>query len=280
MTAGPSPNSPSGSMQDWVEQEIAATVAAYQHRADVSTAWKTPLVAYANAHDALFPRLKEIIRPTHATPVELLDSAQSVITYFLPFDEGVPRSNRPGRYASDDWAVAYVETNALIRTVNEQLAEGLRARGHASVVLPPTHNFDKQSLLSDWSHKHVAYIAGLGQFGLHQMLITAAGSCGRLGSLVTNARLESTPRRTQPACLYTYDQSCTACVKLCPSGALTEHGFDRQACYSLCLENADKNRQHGLADVCGKCLSVVPCSFIDPVARKLAKAQAGSSSPP
>jgi epoxyqueuosine reductase QueG len=267
-------------MKDRIEQEIADIVVAHQRRADVRTAWKTPLVAYASAHDPLFPRLKEIIRPTHATPAELLNSAQTVITYFLPLDEGVPRGNRPGHYASEAWAVAYIETNTLIRTVNDQLAQGLQARGYASVVLPPTHNFDEQSLLSDWSHKHVAYIAGLGQFGLHQMLITAAGSCGRLGSLVTSARLEPTPRHTQPACLYTHDRSCTACVKLCPSGALTEHGFDRHACYGLCLENADKNRQHSLADVCGKCLSVVPCSFIDPVARKLAKAQAGATSQP
>jgi epoxyqueuosine reductase QueG len=264
-------------MQAWIEPALAEVVTAYQRRAGVRTAWKTPLVAYANAHDALFPQLKEIIRPTHATPIELLDSAQTVITYFLPFDESVPRGNQPGRYASEAWAAAYVETNALIRTVNDQLAQGLRARGYASVVLPPTHNFDTQSLLSDWSHKHVAFIAGLGQFGLHRMLITAAGSCGRLGSLVTSACLEPTPRSAQPACLYTFDQSCTVCVKNCPSGALTERGFDRHACYALCQENADKNRQHGLADVCGKCLSVVPCSFIDPVARRLAKGPAASA---
>jgi epoxyqueuosine reductase QueG len=261
-------------MQAWIEQEIAAAVAAGQGS---RAAWKAPLVAYADAHDPIFAQLKEIIRPTHATPGELLASAQTVITYFLPFDEGVPRSNRPGRYASEAWAVAYVETNTLIRAINDRLAQGLKARGFASVVLPPTHNFDAQSLLSDWSHKHAAYIAGLGQFGLHQMLITAAGSCGRLGSLVTSARLEPTPRSPQPACLYKYDQSCTVCVNRCPNGALTESGYDRHTCYALCLENADKNQQLGLADVCGKCLSVVPCSFIDPVARRLAKTNASPS---
>ena len=258
-------------MQAWIEQEIAETVTACQHSNGCRTAWKAPRVAYADAHDPLFPRLKDLIRPTHATPVELLESAQTVITYFLPFDESVPRSNQPGHYASEAWAVAYVETNQLIRTVNDRLAQGLRARRYASVALPPTHNFDAQSLLSDWSHKHVAYIAGLGQFGLHQMLITAAGSCGRLGSLVTSARLEPTPRSTQPACLYTYDRSCAACVKRCPSGALTEQGFDRHTCYALCLQNADEYQRLGLADVCGKCLSVVPCSFTDPVARRVAK---------
>jgi hypothetical protein len=41
-----------------------------------------------------------------------------------------------------------------------------------SVILPPTHNFDEKKLISDWSHKHIGFIAGLGKFGLHQMLIT------------------------------------------------------------------------------------------------------------
>jgi epoxyqueuosine reductase QueG len=245
-------------MQAWIEQEVAETVAACQRRAGCRTVWKTPRIAYADAHDAFFPRLKEVIRPTHATPVELLDSAQTVIAYFLPFGESVPRGNQPGRYASEAWAVAYVETNQLIRVVNDRLAQGLQARAYASVVLPPTHNFDAHSLLSDWSHKHVAYIAGLGQFRLHQMLITAAGSCRRLGSLVTSARLEPTPRRAQPACLYPYDRSCAACVKRCPSGALRERACDRHACYALCLQNAEQYQRYGLADVCSKCVSAVP----------------------
>jgi epoxyqueuosine reductase QueG len=252
-----------------IEQLIADTVTDYARRPGVRTAWKAPLVAYAEAHDPLFAHMKQVVRSTHATPTELLATAQTVITYFLPFDESVPRSNQPEPYASEPWAVAYVETNALIRTLNARLAEALESQGYTSVVLPPTHNFDTESLLSDWSHKHVAYIAGLGQFGLHRMLITRRGSCGRLGSLVTSARFEPTPRSTQPACLHTFNRSCLTCVRRCPNGALTETQYDRHACYARCLENDQRQQQLGLADVCGKCLSVVPCSFIDPVAALL-----------
>jgi len=262
------------SLQELVEQKIAGVAAEYARRPGVHTAWKPPLVAYADAHDPLFAQLKEVIRPSHATPTELLPAAQTVITFFLPFVESVARGNREEQYASEAWAVAYVETNDLIRTISARLAEVLEAQGWAAAVLPPTHNFDTQSLMSDWSHKHVAYVAGLGQFGLHRMLITRQGSCGRLGSLVTSARLAPTPRSTQAACLYTHNRSCTACLQRCPAGALAEDGFDRQACYALCLQNADRNRQRGLADVCGKCVSVVPCSFRDPVAALLEKASA------
>jgi epoxyqueuosine reductase QueG len=258
-------------MKDWIEQEIADAVAEAQAREGSVTRWRTPLVAYASADDPLFPQLKQIVRATHATPQELLPGARSVIAWFLPFAREVPRSNRPNRLSSEPWAVAYVETNALIREVSQRLADGLRARGFDGAVLPPTHNFDKAMLMSDWSHKHVAYIAGLGRFGIHRMLITAAGSAGRLGSLVTTAPLEATPRPSQPSCLYTLDGSCTACIDLCPVGALTPDSYDRQACYALCLENADTHAGHGLADVCGKCVSVVPCTYIDPVARKFGR---------
>jgi epoxyqueuosine reductase QueG len=256
-------------MKAWIHQTILDTIALFGQTPGVRTAWKDPLVAYADAADLLFMRLKEVVTPTHATPQELLSGAQTVIVYFLPFDESVGRSNRGDLPASLDWAKAYIETNQLIVAVNRRLAEGLEQQGYASVVLPPTHNFDQKELVSEWSHKHIGYIAGLGKFGLHRMLITENGCSGRLGSLVTRARLSPTPRSPEEACLYNYDKSCVACVKRCPVGALTESGYDRHACYAVCLQNAKTYESEGLADVCGKCASVVPCSFQDPVARVL-----------
>ena len=55
------------------------------------------------------------------------------------------------------------------------------------------------------------------------------------------------------------------------NGALTEDVYDRQKCYELLLENADIYEEEGLADVCGKCTSVVPCSFMNPVAKVASK---------
>ena len=266
-------------MKHWIEQEIASAVAGAEVAGPTGTRWRAPLVRYASAHDPLFGELKRIVRPTHATPQDLVDGAESVIVWFLPFEREIPRGNRPGRYASDGWTDAYVETNGLVRSIAQRLADGLAERGHRSAVLPPTHNFDTETLMSDWSHKHVGYIAGMGQFGLHQMLITPAGSAGRLGSLPTTAVLEPSPRSLRPARLWTLDQSCTACVDYCPVSALSLDGrFDRHACWNFCLENKDHN---GRADACGKCLSVVPCTYLDPVGAKLGRAgvQAGAPVP-
>jgi len=259
-------------MKEWIQQEIIKAINLYRSNPSISTNWRQPIIGYADVQDELFLKLKEVISPSHYTPTELLDTARTVVTYFLPFDERIPRSNPHGYYASREWEVAYVETNQLIRTINQHLAQALEAKGYKSVVLPPTHNFDEEKLISDWSHKHIAYISGLGKFGLHHMLITSEGSSGRLGSLITEAPIEPTPRSSaEEGCLYNHNKTCLVCVKRCPSGALTENGFDRHKCYALLLENAEKNKDLGLADACGKCISMVPCSFTDPVKKLLQK---------
>jgi epoxyqueuosine reductase QueG len=242
----------------------------------VHTAWKRPLIAFANAQDPLFEQLKRIIGPSHHTPRELLPGAETVIAYFVPFRERIAESNRHDGPASHDWARAYTETNTLIETINRRIIEALERDGYATVAPPPTRNFDKQTLVSDWSHKHVAYIAGLGTFGLHRMLITASGCAGRLGTLVTNGYAAPTTRYTHEACLHKHNGSCTACVKRCTFGALTVDAFDRRACYRVCRDNSSLFPDAGHADVCGKCATAVPCSFTDPVARLMPMANSDS----
>ena len=76
--------------------------------------------------------------------------------------------------------------------------------------------------MSDWSHKHVAYIAGLGSFGRHHMLITDKGCCGRIGSVVTDAAIPATPRSDRERCLFKADGSCGKCLERCPILALKD----------------------------------------------------------
>jgi hypothetical protein len=43
-----------------------------------------------------------------------------------------------------------------------------------------------------------------------------------------------------------------------------DNGFNRHACYAQCLCNAERYQELGLADVCGKCLINLPCSYQSP----------------
>jgi epoxyqueuosine reductase QueG len=208
-----------------------------------------------------------MISSEHLLPSEILENSKSVIVYFIPFKKDIVRSNSKGICSSKEWAEAYVLTTQMIVKLNRFLSEKIQKMGFKMAEIPPTHNFDKDKLISNWSHKHVAYIAGLGKFGLRKMIITEKGCCGRLGSIVTDLKLKPTNRPDNEFCLYFHDKSCIKCVEKCPFGALGINKFDRKKCYQICLSNAELHSKMGYADVCGKCLSIVPCSLRNPVIR-------------
>jgi len=250
-------------VESLIRETICQLTASKKHSEE--TGWKEPLVAYASADDPLFAALKKRISPTHALPQDFLPEAQTVITYFLPFKDDVVESNIAGHFSSRTWAVAYLETNRLIGVINQHLQEQLIAQGYRAAYVPAIHNFDKKTLLSDWSHRSAAYIAGLGTFGLNHMLITKSGCCGRVGSLVTDFEFEPTPRPSKEYCLHRAGGSCGCCVQKCVNTALGTDGLDKHKCYEMCLINAARfNNLESTADICGKCLAGVPCSVAAP----------------
>jgi epoxyqueuosine reductase QueG len=163
-----------------------------------------------------------------------------------------------------------VQTNELIGRLSNALSDLLRKHGFASALTPATHNFDEERLVARWSHKHLGYLVGLGRFGLHSMLITPSGCCGRLGSLVTEAELGDHPLiEADEACLLRAGEECGRCVGACPVEAVRGNGFDRKRCWERLKEN--RHTLDYLLDlpetthVCGKCAALMPCSFGNPV---------------
>lgn len=255
-------------MRNRIGNFVKRFVAEYPHQKGTHTRWKEPLIACAEAGDELFAQLKEVVSPTHALPGDFLPGARTVIAYFLPFEDTVPESNIAGFASSKTWAVAYIETNKLILDLNTELHRFLGESDYRSAILPATHNFEPDKLISNWSHRHAAYIAGLGKFGLNNMLITARGCCGRVGTLVTDLLLEPTPREEREYCLYKLKQKCARCAARCVNGALAADRYDRRKCYEMCRHNAALYPEIGLADVCGKCLVGLPCSTSIPGDRR------------
>jgi len=223
--------------------------------------WRKPIVSFCSADEV--EKLRKIV-PNHAIPEELLKSARSVIVYFIPFTKDVVISNVNGLRPSRDWALAYVKTNELILNLNSYLAEKLENLGFKCYSVKPTHNFSEETLMSDWSHKHVAYLAGLGTFGHHTMLITEKGCCGRIGSLITTAEFNYNEPLKEEFCLYKRGEKCLKCVERCVFGALTKDGLDKRKCYDILLENDRYFADLPIADVCGKCACGVPCSLRKP----------------
>ena len=233
--------------------------------------WKTPLVTAAPV-DARFDRLPAIAAPDHLHPRDLLPTARSVVVFFIPFRNRLPRANREGERPCRDWGRAYVDTNLLIGRVSAEIAQRLEDGGHRCGLTPATANFSEETLTARWSHKHLGFLTGIGRFGTHCMLITPAGCAGRLGSLVTEAALGDHPLiETAEACLLKAGRRCGRCIRACPVAALDPATFHRRRCWERLLENRAVLTE--FADlpldtqVCGKCAAVMPCSYANPVRR-------------
>lgn len=252
-------------MKDRLETTIRDFIRNYSGIKDVQTKWKEPLIAYADAEDSMFYDLKEIVSPSHALPNDLLPEAKTVVAYFIPFDDDVVKSNIEGKECSKKWGQAYIETNKLILDLNTYINGELEKLGYKSNIIPATHNFDEIKLISDWSHRHAAFIAGLGSFGINNMLITDRGTCGRVGTFITDLKIEPTKRKNIENCLYKRSNICKKCIDRCVNDALKVDSFDRHKCYEMCLYNDKFHSDMGLVDVCGKCLVGVPCATSNPV---------------
>jgi epoxyqueuosine reductase QueG len=262
-------------MRETIRAEIGAFVARYQEQHGTETSWRAPLVGFASASDPLFLQFKSVVSPTHSLPGELLPGARTVIAFFIPFEPSVAQSNVEGMLASREWAMAYVETNDLIAAVCSHMKGFIESKGHSVFVTPPTHNFDTERLVSNWSHRHIAFAAGLGGFGLNNMLITRRGCCGRFGSFLTTLDVAPDGRASAEACLHRAGRFCARCVERCVNGALLPERFDRKLCYSMCLENGAAFLELGKANVCGKCVVGLPCSFTNPVGPSPPRGRAG-----
>lgn len=229
---------------------------------DGMTIYDAPLVSIAAADDPLFARLKEpeVVGPHYLAPAEWLPGARSVISYFLPFTEAVRSSNRQPGLPSSEWVSARIDGEAFNVSARKMLVamvERLGGQGIAPAIDP---RFEVQPVTSNWSERHVGYVAGLGTFGLHRHLITARGSAGRIGSVVTTLALAPTLRSYEDPyenCLWFRDGSCGICLDRCPTGALTEAGKDKYICKHYLEETvwAIFKPRYG----CAKCQVAVPC---------------------
>ncbi len=246
-----------------------------------ATAYREPVFGYAKADDHAWRELRDSHVPGHVLPSEMLAGARSVAVFFLPFARNVVLANARAGVCADEWAMAYVETNALLASMCAAIQSRLEAAGIRASWQQPTHNYDPALLRSTWSHKSVAVIAGIGAIGLHQMLITASGCAGRVSSIVLDADVCSDlshdrgferpagaghdPAEATRAryCGFFAEKPCTTCIRRCPVSAISENGVDKEACQRHLNEVsayfAGKGTVPGKADVCGKC-ATGPCA--------------------
>ena len=180
----------------------------------------------------------------------------------------------------DVWEV-HREDQYILAAVPPAQYQWLQDLGYQAVV-PDTALLKITQLpngpASNWSEKHIAYAAGLGTFGLCSGLITPRGITIHCASVVTDLALPASPRiyKSHVAnCSFYRDGSCRRCIERCPSGAITERGYDKIKCRDYhfrelpeILKRSGREGYVGRDPSCGLCQTKVPCeSRIPPVNR-------------
>ncbi|MGI6666292.1 MAG: epoxyqueuosine reductase [Bacillota bacterium] len=229
-----------------------------------------PLVGIADAHDPYFPKFTrpEVIGDVFRVPADWLDGAASVVSFFLPFGKGVRESNRTSGLPSPEWLHARFKGEDLNNDAKRFVVSLIHAEGYRAVAPTLDSRFVQTAdFRSSWSERHVAFVAGLGTFGLSRGLITSKGMAGRFGSIVTDLEIAPTPRSySNPFeyCLFLSGKApCRACVERCPVQAISERGKEHPPCSDY-LRREDlvqdvKSRFGYRYLACGKCQTGVPC---------------------
>lgn len=277
--------SKSNNIKNTINTLITDYVRNYHLKNDIATKWGTPLVGYANANHPYIQNLPKLISASHDLPQNILDNPKIILVYYIPFTKELARTNRnEQQLSSPDWARAYEETNKMFTKLNSYLIQVLSEYGYNAATSSKASTYDRLNLISDWSYRHLAYVAGLGTFGLNNMLITKYGCCGRYNAIVTNLDIEADRPLTTELCLFKKNGTCGVCITKCPAKALKindtgELTYDRKKCYAVLRKNAEIYNQFGSSytsdmptlssttsnvggsEVCGKCITHSPCAF-------------------
>jgi len=226
--------------------DLSLTDQLKRHLLDISHDAALVGVASADRFDAA---------PKGHRPDDFVPDAQSVVVVALPIVFGLMRwheymadSDRVkavDTYVDADgneqkWSPRtlvrkHIERRCCYEVINNELqalsmygAMFLERAGYTSTYIPTTYgmtlswpgnykwDFPKPPKgTGPFSHKHAAVAAGIGRFGMNNLLLTPQyGPRQRLVSLISTAPLDADPPIDEPICL---GQECSLCVEECPA---------------------------------------------------------------
>lgn len=261
-------------LKQFIIQEVVRFVETANQDAVPNNLWKAPLVGFADVGHPAIRNLKQTAGKHHQMPEDIMEDAAVVLVYFVPFQDFLSKENKGKGLATKDWARAYETTNAMFTKLNQHLITVIREQGFFAKEASEAQIFYRDEVISHWSFRHFAYAAGLGTFGLNNMLITEQGCAGRINGIVTNLNVPPDQPQQEEACLFKRNGSCGLCVQACPAKAITAQAYDRRKCYAQCLKNARIHTGLGSSysqgdedvgsEVCGKCVAGMPCALKRP----------------
>lgn len=191
--------------------------------------------------------------PEEFRPSAIYPEARSVVVVGLPITLPVLETSPSIHYFQ-----LYKTVNELLDQATYHLSNLLGEHGHPSMFIP-RDGYGHISLMMEralvfFSHRHAALLAGLGTFGVSNMVLTREyGPRVRFASVLTAAELPPDPMMEENLCT-----RCMRCVDICPVKALSEEDYPKgltrkEACAARAVDLGSK-----YASPCGFCIKVCP----------------------
>ncbi|MDD1744004.1 MAG: 4Fe-4S binding protein [Methanomassiliicoccales archaeon] len=186
-------------------------------------------------------------------PRSIFPEARSVVVIGLPITLPILETS-PSIFYHE----LYKNVNSLLDQYTYRLALYLSEKGFPSLYIP-RDGYGHISLLKDrplafFSHRHAAYLAGLGSFGVSNMILTRKyGPRVRFGALFTSAKLPGDPLLDEQLCI-----RCMRCVKICPVGALERKDYPEGLADKRACTERNEILSERFVSPCGFCIKVCP----------------------
>ncbi len=153
----------------------------------------------------------------------------------------------------------YKTVNILLDTMAYKISNFITAKGYPSIYIPRDGYGDIDVLLKKplafFSHKHAAYLAGLGTFGENNVLLTKKyGPRVRFTSIFTSLEIEGDPISNEDLCIH-----CKRCIDHCPVNAIeTIEGQVIKPMDKIKCATRSKKLRKEFRSPCGICIKVCP----------------------
>jgi len=211
-----------------------------------------PLAGFASAKSWDEPLFEPWV-PPRFRPQAIWPEVKTVIVI------GIPVSLPVIETAPSIWYhELYRTVNTLLDTSAFRIATFLNAQGFPAISLPRdgygSIGVLKEKPVAFFSYRHAAYLAGLGTFGINNMLLTPQyGPRVRFTSVFTTAEIDSDRVMKEDLCIH-----CMRCADICPVKAIPDTDYPAGITDKLACATRSEALLKRFISPCGLCIKVCP----------------------
>jgi len=192
--------------------------------------------------------------PKGHSPKDFLPNVKSLISIAVKINRSsilqLPKTRK-------EYKLNYDMANLKLNSLAWETACFLEDKGYEAIPIPASRPYNLKEIFGDLSHRHVAVAAGLGRFGLNNLVLTPNyGPYVRFVTVLTNAPLTLDNPLDKDICLR---EKCLKCVEICPVKALENPVYNPIEGWRINKEKCFHYIYVVLGgDVCGLCIKACP----------------------